>query len=367
VISTPPPPIVISPGPSQVSFGAIWGTVGRGVERVVVRIDGHKRAVGHPRGRHFSFSVSLPRRDFALRVTAIAPHGSRSTVVRPVFGLPRRASPRRVAGYRERRLARPVRKLVRGFPGIAAAYVEDLGTGAGAAWNAGARFPAASTLKLAIAVELLRSLRGPPPSPRSYYGSLMTAMLDESDNVAANQLLVAAGGSWRVNTTMRLLGLRDTEMFGGYLPGTAPLRRRDPIPVHVNDQPYFGIGKYTTAHDLARLLKLVHLAAGGKGPIIRRLGTFTEADARYLLYLLAHVDDPEKLGRFVHGGGVAVLHKAGWISHARHDAGLVYWPGGVFVATVMTWSYGGVGTSSDVLAGRVARAVLTSLHRHRGR
>ena len=34
---------------------------------------------------------------------------------------------------------------------------------------------------------------------------------------------------------------------------------------------------------------------------------------------------------------VAVLHKAGWINAARHDAGLVFWRGGVFVVSVMTW------------------------------
>ena len=46
-----------------------------------------------------------------------------------------------------------------------------------------------------------------------------------------------------------------------------------------------------------------------------------------------------------------VLHKAGWISSARHDNGLVFWRGGVFVATVLTWRGGG----ADELAGRVAR------------
>ena len=53
------------------------------------------------------------------------------------------------------------------------------------------------------------------------------------------------------------------------------------------------------------------------------------------------------------GGPYALMHKAGWISYARHDAGLVYWPGGVFVAAVMTYG-SGVGVASDVLAGRVA-------------
>ena len=54
------------------------------------------------------------------------------------------------------------------------------------------------------------------------------------------------------------------------------------------------------------------------------------------------------------------MHKAGWISDARHDAGLVYWPGGVFVAAVMTYG-SGVGVASDVLAGRTARAMLRRL------
>jgi hypothetical protein len=51
-----------------------------------------------------------------------------------------------------------------------------------------------------------------------------------------------------------------------------------------------------------------------------------------------------------------VLHKAGWIATARHEAGLVYAIEGPYVVAVMTWNAAGVGSSSDVLAGRVARA-----------
>jgi hypothetical protein len=56
------------------------------------------------------------------------------------------------------------------------------------------------------------------------------------------------------------------------------------------------------------------------------------------------------------------MHKAGWISYARHDAGLVYWPGGVFVATVMTTG-SRVGAASDLLAARIARATLERVRR----
>ncbi|MGH3016212.1 MAG: serine hydrolase, partial [Gaiellaceae bacterium] len=84
-------------------------------------------------------------------------------------------------------------------------------------------------------------------------------------------------------------------------------------------------------------------------------GSFRRRDARYLLWLLAHVADHGKLDRNL-PGGVSTLHKAGWIRQARHDAGLVYWRGGAYVVAVMTWNSGGVGSRSDVLAGRVARS-----------
>ena len=56
-----------------------------------------------------------------------------------------------------------MRRLAVGFPGSSAAYVENLSTGAASARNARATFPAASTLKLAIAVTVLARMQGPPP------------------------------------------------------------------------------------------------------------------------------------------------------------------------------------------------------------
>jgi hypothetical protein len=85
-------------------------------------------------------------------------------------------------------------------------------------------------------------------------------------------------------------------------------------------------------------------------------GRFTGSDARFLLWTLAHVQDPGKLDRYLQSPGISVLHKAGWISNARHDSGLVYWTDGAFVAVVMTYRSAGVGVSSDILAGRVAQA-----------
>jgi hypothetical protein len=104
------------------------------------------------------------------------------------------------------------------------------------------------------------------------------------------------------------------------------------------------------------------LASGGQGRL-HHAGV-TTADARYLLWLLGRVRDTPKLDRVVGSRpGVTVLHKAGWIDAARHDAGLVFWRGGVFVASVLTWRPKGAGVSSDVLAGRCA-AVALARFRH---
>jgi hypothetical protein len=157
-----------------------------------------------------------------------------------------------------------------------------------------------------------------------------------------------SGGGRLIDETLDRLGLRDTRMYGGYARSLSSTY----VPVR---------GKHTTAYDLARLWIDVHLASEGRGPLVRRFrGEFTPSDARYLLYLLAHVPDRRKLGRFL-PAGTQLAHKAGWIRQARHDAGLVYWRGGPFVVVVMTYAPGGAGDASDVLAGRVARAALSVL------
>jgi hypothetical protein len=357
IVTAPPPPpqlVVTAPAEREVSFGQVAGRVPHGSWAIVVRADEKLVAVKRVAGGSFDFVVSLPRRDTDVRVSLYGPHGRRqvTTTIRHVFGLPRSAAPRAVAGSHDGALQRTVGMLARAFPGTSGVYVEDLVSGRGASWNARARFPAASTLKLAIAVEALRATGG---EPGSYLDSLLRRMLIESDNDAANQVESLFGGGSRVDELLRGLGLGDTWMGGGYVRGTAFL---PPIPVHIESQPSFPCCKYTTAYDLARLLAYIHLAAGGRGPLVASPGSgFTSADARYLLYLLAHVADRGKLGRYLVGGPYALMHKAGWISYARHDAGLVYWPGGVFVGAVMTTG-SGVGAASDLLAARIARVTL---------
>ena len=285
-------------------------------------------------------------------MTAVDAYNRRaSRSVDQVYGLPADSEPGLRAPRLDPTLARTIRTLARRHGGTSGIYVQDLHTGRGAAWNAGARFPAGSTLKLAIAVTVLRSLDHKPES-FTQVSRLLGRMLVSSDNDAANALEVwlagsTSAGSRRVDETMRSLGLYDSAMYGGYETARRPAAATPAIPIRVESQPAFGVGKYSTAADLARLARVVYLAAAGKGPLLR-LGV-SGSEARYLLWLLAQVTDRGKLDRFF-GTGPVVMHKAGWITNARHDNGIVVDGGIVFVATVMTWGV----READALAGRVA-------------
>ena len=363
----PPRPVIERPASYQVSYGLVEGRAAPGARRVIVRVDG--RVVGgmRLRGRRFVVDVDLPPRKVDLRVETVDAKGRRAgQTVRDVFGLPRAARPRVRVPHLDSRLQSAVRRLVMRSPDSAAVYVENLTSGAAAAWNARATYPAASTLKLAIVVTTLTKSAG-PPAHGSLLDELVRRTLLGSDNATSNRLLVMLGGSTSgggaiVNATMRSIGLERTEMYGGYILGTSidpprGLAARS-VPLTVVTQPSWGIGKATTAVDLAELHRAIWLASGGLGPLGRARSGLTSAEARYLLYVLAHVGDRAKLGRFLSGPGVTVLHKAGWVDAARHDAGLVVWRGGIFVAAVMTYRSSGAGTRSDVLAGRVTTAAL---------
>jgi beta-lactamase class A len=361
-----PPPVLVAPAPDEVSFGRIAGSVARGTQSLRVTIGDRVLATKKVGGTRFDFTVELPRRDVTVRITALDAQGRRSsTVVGPVFGLPSsarpRAPPRR--GGEDPRLAEAIRGLARGFAGVCGIFVQDLSSGAGAAWNARAEFPAASTLKVAIAIQVLIAHRG-RPAPGSRIDRSLRRMLIPSFDRPANELLTwlggsTSGGSAKVNATLRALGLWDTEMYGGYI---VPAARR-PIPLEAIEQPRF-VGKRTTAWDFGRLLRYLHLASDGKGLLARRFrGSLVPADARFLLYLIAHAR-PNWLGSYL-PGATATVHKPGWIKRARHDAGLVYLRDRAFVVVVLTWNSRGVGATSEVLAGRVARAAYDRFRRSR--
>ena len=160
------------------------------------------------------------------------------------------------------------------------------------------------------------------------------------------------------------MGLERTVMYGGYVLGTSlepprGLAARG-VPLSVVDQPSWGVGKATTALDLARLHRAVWLASGGLGPLAAGTGPVSPQPRLAISFTSSRTSrtTASSVASSSAGPGRVVLHKAGWIDPARHDAGLVIWRGGILVAAVMTYDRGGAGTRSDVLAGRVAQAAV---------
>ena len=100
----------------------------------------------------------------------------------------------------------------------------------------------------------------------------------------------------------------------------------------------WGIGKATTAIDLAELHRAIWLASAGLGP----LGTpepGISAGRGALPDLRARARRRPREARPVrsHGPGVRCSTRRAGSNAARHDAGLVVWRGGIFVAAVMTY------------------------------
>ena len=180
-------------------------------------------------------------------------------------------------------------------------------------------------------------------------------MLVQSDNASANALEVwlagsTSAGSHRIESLLRSMACATRSCTAATSSSGTPRRH----PAAGGGAAAVGGRKVLDGARSRPAEPPIWLASGGLGPLRRHAPGFTAADARYLLYLLGRVRDPGKLDREVQGvPGVRVLHKAGWLSGARHDNGLVFWRGGVYVAAVMTYRAGGTGLREDVIAGRV--------------
>ncbi len=373
------------PAPYEASDGRIEGRAPAATTDVGVYVSGngryrlvkmHHLATG---GKFAIPATGLPPGDRSLKIVAYADGKALGQkVIRPVSGLPRLAYRTRAARVTDASVQRRLKGI--SGPGVRAVWMRGLASGDAASYNAGARFTAASTLKLGILMASLAHNRRDPVG-----GSVWNAykrMILDSDNVASNNVEIqmggsTSGGSAMVNALCRKLGCRDTDMYGGYIPNTSPptpvlarwlappgqARASAPRatgtvpPVRTERSPSIArYGKHTTAHDLGVLLSTLVEAGGARGKA-RRLG-ISRHEARVALYLLIHA---RYRGLVRPNVGNMVGHKSGWLSGVEHDAALVFTPEGTVVTVVMSQG-SGVGLSgSGRYAGRVLKLALARL------
>ena len=248
---------------------------------------------------------------------------------RPLRALPplvRAAPPRTTDAALDSRLD----ALGDAFPGYAAIWVHDLVRGTSAGWNADARFPAASTVKLGVLLATLQRLRFPERSSLDYD---LRAMTGWSSNLAAN-LLVARFGAPAAQAALRRAGAHRSTFPQGYRVGTA---RAD-----VQEQPPLVSGRVTTARDLGRILYVLHGCALALPAALRATGLDPARCGYALRLLLASELRGNNVGlvRPFVSPQIPIAQKNGWLHDARHTAAIVYEPAGPKIVVVLTYARG---------------------------
>jgi beta-lactamase class A len=244
------------------------------------------------------------------------------------FGYAEAASP--PTPFQKMRVA--IRRLARHVPATGAFEILDLSSGLVAGYNADASMPAASTIKVAVMVEVFKQLEqqrftlnrrvtlyasdiddGSGDLADAAIGSsytvrdLLSRMIGVSDNTAAN-MLIRLVGRRNINRTMHALGLRHT-----YL--TTDIRTDDWA---VRQQ------LRTCPADMVRLLRLMAQ---------RKL---VDAWASNQMINLLEGDQINTLLPASLPARIAIAHKTGSFFDTLDDVGIVFATGTPYIIAVMT-------------------------------
>lgn len=107
-------------------------------------------------------------------------------------------------------LAAAVSGLVAADHGHVSVEVENLGTGVTTGYNAGAGYATASIVKVDILLTLLYQDQLGKTAPSAAQRTLITSMIENSDNDAAQHLFEDEGGTSAISTVNIVFGMTDT-------------------------------------------------------------------------------------------------------------------------------------------------------------
>jgi hypothetical protein len=317
-------------------FGRVAADVPPGATRAALYLGDRRIAAKTVAPGRVVFRAAVPpgRYDLRIRFTR-GPKVLRRVESRRAWLLPGSAATARRGRVTDARLAAALARLGRSFSGNAALWVHDLATGRTAGWNAGARFPAASTVKLAVLIAGLRRF-GPHPERSAAWGDLEDVAY-WSSNRASNRLLVRLGGSEAGGTriaqdVLDRIGARNSTFTGNYRLGTG-------VAEDAPDPPPFLAYRRTTARDLGRILFELHAAALGNGLAVRRTGLTPHLARVAVGLLLSSGGAGQNVGllRPAVGRATPMAQKQGWTTSVRHTAAIVYSRRGPTIAVLLTY------------------------------
>lgn len=361
----PPAEIRLTPAPHDAFLGAIVADAPPGAINARVLIDGsargdvairggrlRTRVVAEP-GRH---TIAVAFRDADGGVIARA-------VSSPVHLLPETAGAAVAFSRTSPALASALEEAVSGFDGIAGAWVQDLRGGTGAGANAGALFPAASTVKLGLLVGALGEMRGDPR--RSPLFADLRAMATWSSNLGANRVIARLGSGCGTGADalaargLRRLGARVSTFTGCYIVGTELQPAMALAPG--TRQPPRSSRRLASPQDLARMLFSLHAAAVGAPGAAAQTGLSVSRARLALGLLLGSEQAGENRGLFTSalGPGTPVAQKNGWLRRTRLGAAVIYTDRGPLIVALAAHREGGITLAQARRLGeRVARAGL---------
>ena len=283
-------------------------------------------------------TVPVPRvraacRPAAARVVPASP---------PPLRIPFRLQDRRdaVPRARDAALERRLLAAVERFDGTAGVWIHDLRTGRTAGVNEELRFPAASTVKLAVLAAAVATRERPERSPLAYDAEQIGRW---SSILGANRI-VSRLGLGAVALGLRRLGMTSSTYPGLYRAGTAAF----PPGPHT---------RVTTMRDLGRALFRLHAAALGRRWALRATGLSQAQAGAARTTLLGSERSGDNAGLFRRWlGGIPLAQKQGWISDVRLGVAVAYRRTGPVIVAVAAYRPGVSLREAQLLARDVLRA-----------
>ncbi len=229
------------------------------------------------------------------------------------------------------------------FTGVAGIFVKDLQSGQELCLNCEVAFAGLSTLKIAIALDLYRTLDAPPDLQMT---QLISSTLTESNNASANLLLaeIQAGnpysGALHATEFLQSVGLRSTFMVAPYdlKDNVAPPDFVTPAnartDLSTDPDPYI----QTTPMEMGMLLEGVYQCANGGG-FLRLLypQEITPGECQDVLRWMRQNQVNSLLGEGM-PEGTESAHKHGWAGDTHADIAVVYTDNDDFVISVYLYA-----------------------------
>ena len=215
-----PADVVLTPRSGSAFFGVVVDETIRGSTEARLYANGRLAARVPSPPPNVRFVLRRPPGRYDLEVRGL--RGGRIVSRAYASGvrlLPASGRRARAEGRRDHALSTRLAGVGRSFRGHAGIWVHDLVTGRTASWNADARFPAASTVKLGVLAETLR--RFDPRRVDTGVSYDLTTLTRWSSNLAANRLLDRIGGPEAAERALARLGARSSTYPGPYRVGTS--------------------------------------------------------------------------------------------------------------------------------------------------